>query len=442
MKASYQLSLVWFSVAILMMPLTYGQNETILAANFMNGNNAALNSRVYLFNPSASAGEVTVRVFTLPLRSGVPQELTVTPLSLGTLGARSALNIKLAEDILTLLGTPLPYISDGGNLTVEFTIGSDRVRGVAQVFTSDFAFGTYPLQGPESTGGTVSFSEVGIVNSSGLQVGALTTFQEGGLFSVSDSSGRLIAGMGNTSGVRGVVIQAAPNETAVLGLADTSGANILSFITGGFLPGISGEISTFSSLASDGMVTALLGGNRSTGGLVSVFNSSGDATAGMGGDSGLVFGTTKSFIIPDPNRSDRMIHYTSLEGPEAAIYVRGTATLASGEAYIEFPEHFTAMAVPSSITVTLTPRSAISMGLAAVDVTADGIGVDYLAGWTNTYSFDYVAYAVRKGDENYQVYLSKEKAKQLTGATAAMARGLAPLGEASKSLATRSAVAK
>lgn len=173
-----------------------------------------------------------------------------------------------------------------------------------------------------------------------------------------------------------------------------------------------------------------------------MFNSAGDATAGLGGDSGIVFGTIKSFIIPDPNRSDRMIQYTSLEGPEAAIYVRGTATLASGKAYIEFPEHFAAMAAPSSITVTLTPRSAISMGLAAVDVTADGIGVAELAGGTNTYSFDYVAYAVRKGFENYQVYLSKEEAQQLTGTTAAMARTLAPLGEASKSLATRSAVAK
>ena len=39
---------------------------TLLVANFMNGNNGAFNSRVYLWNPSASAGQVTVRVFTLP----------------------------------------------------------------------------------------------------------------------------------------------------------------------------------------------------------------------------------------------------------------------------------------------------------------------------------------------------------------------------------------
>ena len=65
-----------------------------------------------------------------------------------------------------------------------------------------------------------------------------------------------------------------------------------------------------------------------------------------------------------------------------------------------------------------------------------------MGGGTNSYSFDYVAYAVRKGFETYQVYLSKEEAQQLTGTTAAMARGLAPLGEASKSLATLPAVAK
>jgi hypothetical protein len=121
--------------------------ETVLVANFMNGNNAVLNSRVYLWNPSTSAGNVTVRVFTLPLSGGIAQELTGTPLSLGTLGAKSALNIKLAEDILDQLpGITTPYTTDGGNLTVEFTVGAADVRGTAQVFSSDFAFGTYPMQ--------------------------------------------------------------------------------------------------------------------------------------------------------------------------------------------------------------------------------------------------------------------------------------------------------
>ncbi len=120
-------------------------SPTILSAEFMNGNNGAFNSRVYLWNPSNSAGDVTVRVFTLPLTGGLAQELTPTPLPLGTLEARSALNLKLAEDILTPLGISLPYTTDGGNLTLEFTIEASDVRGAAQVFSDSFAFGTYSL---------------------------------------------------------------------------------------------------------------------------------------------------------------------------------------------------------------------------------------------------------------------------------------------------------
>jgi len=152
MKASYQRSWLWFLVAILMVPTAYGQGETILGAYFMNGNTNVFSSRIYLWNPSDTPGDVTVRVFTLPLTSGMTQELTTTPLALGTLGAKSAFNIKLAEDILTPIGASVPYTADGGNLTLEITIGVAGAQGVAQVFSGDFAFGTYPLQVISATG--------------------------------------------------------------------------------------------------------------------------------------------------------------------------------------------------------------------------------------------------------------------------------------------------
>ncbi len=123
---------------------------TVLVANFMNGNTDFLKSRVYLWNPSQSAGFVSVRVFTVPLIGGTAQELTTTPLDLGTLGAKSALNVKL-EDILDALLIPRPHTTDGGNLTLEFTIGTENARGAAQVFSDSLAFGTYPLQGIPST---------------------------------------------------------------------------------------------------------------------------------------------------------------------------------------------------------------------------------------------------------------------------------------------------
>ena len=131
------------------LPLVSVGTPTGLVANFMNGNNAAFHSRVYLWNPSESSGDVTVRVFTLPLTGGLAQELTTAPRNLGTLGAKSALNVKLVENILEPLGITLPYTTDGGNLTLEFTIQAADVRGAAQVFSSSFAFGTYPLQNVE-----------------------------------------------------------------------------------------------------------------------------------------------------------------------------------------------------------------------------------------------------------------------------------------------------
>ena len=128
---------------------TAGQvaTTTVLVANFMNGNDDSLNSRVYLWNPSASAGFVCVRVFSLPTSDGTAQELTSAPLNLETLEAESALNIKLAEDILEPLGRR-PYTDNDGDLTLQFTIGASNVKGAAQVFNNSvtLAFGTYPLQ--------------------------------------------------------------------------------------------------------------------------------------------------------------------------------------------------------------------------------------------------------------------------------------------------------
>lgn len=135
-------------IAFLMVPITYGKDETStsLIAYFLNGNSDSFNSRVYLWNPSDKDGEVSVRVFTLPTSGGIAQELTTSPLVLDTIKSKSALNIKLAEDILVSLGITLPYTADGGNLTLQFTITTGKVQGTAQVFSSSFTFGTYQLR--------------------------------------------------------------------------------------------------------------------------------------------------------------------------------------------------------------------------------------------------------------------------------------------------------
>jgi len=144
MKATYQHSWLWFLVAIFMVPTAYGQGETTLVANFANGNTDFFRSRVYLWNPSSSDASITVRVFSLT-RSG-PSELLGTA-DLGLIEAETARNIRL-EDIFVSIGLPAPYEQNSGNITLEFKVGADNVRGSAQVFNNSLtlAFGTYPLQ--------------------------------------------------------------------------------------------------------------------------------------------------------------------------------------------------------------------------------------------------------------------------------------------------------
>lgn len=139
----------------------------------------------------------------------------------------------------------------------------------------------------------------------------------------------------------------------------------------------------------------------------SAYNAEDNLTAGINGETGEVFGNLKSFVVADPTQSGRVIQYSSVEGPEAAIYCRGQVELVAGAAHVAFPEHFSAMAAPGTMTVTLTPRSLLSKGVAAVNVSTDGMDIGELQNGNGSYAVDYVIYAVRKGFEDYQVYRTR-----------------------------------
>jgi len=118
---------------------------------------------------------------------------------------------------------------------------------------------------------------------------------------------------------------------------------------------------------------------------------------------GVVSGDRKSFREVNPEDPATDIWYVCIEGPEAAMYVRGTASLVNGRAVIELPSHFRTLASETGMTVQLTPLSADSKGLAVVRKSLNGVEVVELASGSGSYEFDWEVKAVRKRYEDYRV---------------------------------------
>ncbi|MBV6457099.1 MAG: hypothetical protein HONBIEJF_00206 [Fimbriimonadaceae bacterium] len=120
------------------------------------------------------------------------------------------------------------------------------------------------------------------------------------------------------------------------------------------------------------------------------------------GYKGILEAEEKNFRVIDPEDPAMDLLYTCLEGPEAAMVVRGTAQVVNGEGHVTFPEHFEKLAAAGTVTVTLQPRSRHSRGLGCDQVSTSGFAAFELKSGKGSYSFDWEAKAVRKGYEDYQ----------------------------------------
>lgn len=65
-------------------------------------------------------------------------------------------------------------------------------------------------------------------------------------------------------------------------------------------------------------------------------------------------GEAKTFIIDHPVEKEKYLVHATLEGPEAAVYYRGTARLYAGKAVIEMPAYFEALTRREGRTILLT----------------------------------------------------------------------------------------
>jgi hypothetical protein len=124
-----------------------------------------------------------------------------------------------------------------------------------------------------------------------------------------------------------------------------------------------------------------------------------EGVAVEGGDKAGFF----DLVAEHPRDPSSELHYTVIEGPEAGLYVRGTAHLEEGEAVVELPEHFGILASEEELTVQLTPRDRRSMGVAASELTPVRLHIAELMNGRGCYPVDYQVNGVRKGREGYQV---------------------------------------
>lgn len=170
----------------------------------------------------------------------------------------------------------------------------------------------------------------------------------------------------------------------------------------------SGEIQLYGS---GGQPKAVMGRSltNSDRGRMFILDETFTIRAGMdfSGNNSTVFANVKNFREPNPDDASTDLVYACVEGPEAAMYVRGTATLTAGHVVVDLPRHFAAMAAAEAITVQLTPLSPMSRGLCVVRKSTDSFDVRELMNGSGTYEFDWEVKAIRRGYEDYEVVRPK-----------------------------------
>ncbi|MEN8164793.1 MAG: hypothetical protein ABFS37_11745 [Acidobacteriota bacterium] len=118
---------------------------------------------------------------------------------------------------------------------------------------------------------------------------------------------------------------------------------------------------------------------------------------------GIVSADVKNFVSPNPFDPREDIWYACVEGPEAAMYVRGTERLVDGRATVDLPDHFRDLAAETGLTVQLTPRTFDSLGLGAEVRGLDVVEVGELHGGRGNYDFDWEVKAVRRAHQDFRV---------------------------------------
>ncbi|MCB0665381.1 MAG: collagen-like protein [Saprospiraceae bacterium] len=140
-------------------------------------------------------------------------------------------------------------------------------------------------------------------------------------------------------------------------------------------------------------------------GWISVDDGGSNSKAGMyvnAAGNGVVFGDVMQFAAAPNANAAREVRYSTVQGPEVAVYFRGTETLNSGNGLVTLPDYFCESADMSSMTIQITPLSADTYGIAVIEKTGKGFKVKELKDGQGNFSFDYEVKCTKQGYQNWE----------------------------------------
>jgi len=125
-----------------------------------------------------------------------------------------------------------------------------------------------------------------------------------------------------------------------------------------------------------------------------------------------------TFVQPHRNDPSKEIQYAFFEGPEHAIFLRGSAELKDGKSVIDLPEYFSMVASEEEVQVQVTPYSTDTYGLAVVERTRNRIVVKELKNGNGNFKFDYFITALRDGFQEFKPIVANTHFKPSKNETA------------------------
>lgn len=329
------------------------------------------------------------------LENGTTSSSTTT--SSDTIADRSVTTDKLANDAVTAAklapnSVDSEHVVDGSLTSADLGVNACSTSEIADDAVTSSKIADNAVTSAAISNGSVTGTDIAdsTINGSDIADNSLTS-SDIGVSAVDDSELSDYIGFGTADVANGAwfVYSADGANEGIVGALTTDGdvGYLATQYTG---TGNAAAVLTTSS--------------ASNGGYVGVSNDADCCDAGMYVDTsgnGIVWGDTKSFVIDHPLEPELRIVYASLEGPEAAAYVRGTAQLVDGFALVELPEHFRWVVGPEGLTAQVTATSAQSPGLAVTDLTPEFFIVEELGGGTGSYSFYWTVQGVRRGHETF-----------------------------------------